>query len=347
MKKLFLIAAVLVVWTILMITCFSGCKSDKDKDESPSLRVIKGIAAIGAFIEEGSTVQVRPAQVDGVPSEIIEGVVGPDGTYEVVIPEEVPVEPEVTDEFMKSYILKSGSTPENGTGFIIRVWSPAMSTWIYSYSENDGPETIANVNPYTDMMVRRFYATANNSAYPLNNAYDQDINNIFTSGLFHDGVTPVNVPTNETITIAMNLMSKMLYRIYGLSDIQNALIDDWEIDLGLDGLLNASGRSRMNELLQYEFEYIYVTPDLITDGYAIQPEMFDAVDVEIWSSHGDTGTVTMMLRGVTYTMNKEADSVNGANHFKCQSNTGLQLNTGEGVGIYFSDCSGTLYIKRS
>ena len=292
-------AIICVLWVVAIVGCGGGSSDDNGNIQK---RVIKGVAAIGAYIEEGSTVQVRPAQIDGTPAELIEGVVGPNGTYEVVIPEEVPVEPDVTPEFMKSYILKSSSTPENGTGFIIRVWSPSMSAWIYSYSENDGAETIANVNPYTDMMVKRFYATANNSAYPLNNAFDQDINNVFTSGLFHDGVTPVNVPTNETITIAMNLMSKMLYRIYGLSDIQNALIDDWSLDVGLDGLLNASGRSRMNELLQYEFEFIYNSPDLITDGYAIQPEIFDAVDVEIWSTHGDTGTVTMLLRGIYYDM---------------------------------------------
>lgn len=38
--------------------------------------------------------------------------------------------------------------------------------------------------------------------------------------------------------------------------------------------------------------------------------------------------------------------VAGSNHFKAQSNTGLQLNTGECVGIQFSDYSGALMIKR-
>lgn len=338
---------IILVIGLFAISCFMGCKGE-DTTKPVSKRVIKGVAAIGAFIEEGSVVQVRPAQIDGAPAELIEGVVGADGSYQVVIPESVPTEPDVTDAFMKSYILKATvPTPENGTGFIIRIWSPSMSSWIYSYSENDGAETVANVNPYTDMMIRRFYATANNASYPLNNAFDQDINNVFTSGLFHDGVTPVNIPTTQTIMTAMDLMSKILYRYYSLASIQNALLDNWEIDKGLDEVINNPLYPRLNEMLQYEFEYIYTTPDLITDGYALQPEMFDAVDVEIWSSHGDTGTVTMILRGVTYTMNKEADSVPGSNHFKCPSNTGLQLNTGEGVDIFFSDCSGTLYIKRS
>lgn len=329
-----LITAILcALWVVAIV----GCGGNSSDNENGSKRVIKGVAAIGAYIEEGATVQVRPAQVNGSPSDLIEGVVGPNGVYEVVVPEEVP---QVTDGDSK------GLTPENGTGFIIRVWSPSMSSWIYSYSENDGAETIANVNPYTDMMIRRFYASANNAAYPLNNAFDQDINNIFVSGLFHDGVTPVNVPTNETITLAMNLMGKMLYRLYGLSNIQNALIDDWQLDLGLDALLNASGRNRMNEYLQFEFEQIYNFPSLIIDGYAIQHEIPEAIYVEIWSTHGDTGEVTMTLRGVTYTMNKEADSVAGNNHFKAQSNTGIQLNTGECVGIQFSDYSGALMIKR-
>jgi len=325
MKRLFFITW--FVFLTILIACGGGnSKTDKSNNNSiGSKRTISGIAAIGAVIEEGAVVQVKPAAIEGIPSDIIEGRVLANGNYEIVIPEEIPVDNPIEDPITESTSSKSilkSTTPENGTGFLIRVWSASVGSWIYSYSPNNSAEMTANVNPYTDMMMRRFYATANNIAYPLNNANDQDINIIFVNGYFHDGVTPVNVPTPEIITKVMNLMSNMLYRIYGLSDIQNALADSWQVDLGLDALLNTAGRPRLNEILQYGFTNLFFDPDVITDGYAIQNNVGDPIIVEFWTPYGNTGNVALQYNNGTGgglqigTLIKQSDSIEGSNHFK-------------------------------
>ena len=77
---------------IFVVSLLWSCNPDGDKK---SVRTIHGKAAIGAYIEEGAPVQVRPASVDGVnPEALIEGTVGSDGYYEVTIPEEIPVDEE-------------------------------------------------------------------------------------------------------------------------------------------------------------------------------------------------------------------------------------------------------------
>lgn len=325
-----------VCFMIFALSFLWGCSPEK---ENKTARKIHGKAAIGAFIEQGAQVQVRPASIDGEnPAELIEGIVGADGNYTVIIPEEIPAIPD--EEAVP--IAKSGTTIENGTGFIIRVWSESAGSWVYSYAENNGPDTISNVNPYTDMMIRRFYMTGNNNSGYL----AVDINSVFSSGKFSDG-TPINVPTTELINTAITVISKMLFRMYGIENIQNALTDTWQIDLGLDALLTAGGRGRMNEFLQYEFSNLFFDPYVITDGYAVQSEIGIPVVCEFWTQYGNTGSVTMSYRDTTglqtVTMEKQSDSVHGNNHFKgVSTNTGQCMSPSSGVYIMIEDYNGGL-----
>lgn len=318
MKKIFFIfISFLILW---------GCTPAEEKQSKTATRKIHGIAAIGAFIEAGAIVQVRPASVDGItPENLIEGTVGENGEYSITIPETIPYESEKT-------MSKISTDMENGTGFIIRVWSQSAVSWVYSYSENNDSDTVSNVNPYTDLFIRKFYNFANNQfGYNAVN-----IDTVFPDGKFSDG-TPINVPTLDTVNNCMEIMAKLLYRIYDIPNIQNALNDSWQINIGLDALLTAAGRNRLNEFLQYEFEYLLWKPDFITDGYAEQPEIGQPAYVEIWTTHGDTGTTIMRINGIDYIMNKESDSINGANHFKGQSNSFDQFYDFPRASITFSE----------
>lgn len=307
-----------ILFVCFMIFALSFLWSCTPENENKSVRTIHGKAAIGAYIEEGAQVQVRPASVDGVnPANLIEGTVGADGYYEVVIPEEIP---EVSDpEIITKSISKSPVFYENGTGFIIRVWSESAESWIYSYSENDGADTVANVNPYTDRLVRCFY-----NQIRVNQG---NIDIYFPTGIKPDGGI-MTIPTSESISKIMTTMSNILYTVYGLSDIQNALNDSWQIDLGLDQLIGSIGINKLGTFLEVEFWNLLNDPDVITNGSAIHNEIGEPVYVEIWTPYGNTGKVYMTYTDIpggsqTVEMIKQPDSAEGNNHFKAVStNTG-------------------------
>ena len=288
----------------LCLISFYSCTPANDN----SSRKIHGVAAIGAYIEQGAKVQVRPASTDGItPAEIIEAIVGANGTYEVVIPEEIPIS--------ESSINKS-AIANTGNGFVIRVYSSTNGAWIYSYADNSAVDIIANSNPYTDKMVRQFY-----------NADTQvvSIDSIFISGYLQDGVTPIEVPDSNNVIAVMTVMSNMLKDTYNLSDIQNALTDSWEINVGLDWLLEQAGTG-LAQWLQYEFEYLFMYPDALISMSAIEADYqptANVINVEIWTAYGEIGNVTVKGQSGYWsdtTMVKQSDSVTGNNHYKATLN---------------------------
>lgn len=321
MKKLSYIIGFMYVSMFIILMVLSSCTPAEKKQDPKVKRTIHGIAATGAVIEEGAAVEVRPAAVDGVPSDIIVATVGADGSYVVEIPESVP---EISESgvITKSFSILKSSVPQNGTGFIIRVYSASAGSWLYSYSENDGVDTVANVNPYTDKIIRTFYSQMNNDAYPFIYAYDQNIDNIFPSGIFSDGATAINVPEKEIIDQVMTVMSNMLKDTYGLSDIQNALIDTWEIGVGLDRLLDLAVGTRLKMWLQNEFSYLYQNPYALISSNVYEDDYSPTVNtihVDIWTAYGNTGNVTVLGTWQTpwtdTVMVKQADSVEGNNHY--------------------------------
>lgn len=270
--------------------------------------------------------QVRPASIDGVtPEEIIEGVVTADGNYEIVIPEEIPLEVEsetesIISQILGSVSLLSSSEMEQGTGFIIRVYSETAGGWVYSYAENNDSTIIANVNPYTDRMIRIFYATANNSFLDKIledvNPYNQSIDSIFLTGTFERGY-PINVPLKETVNTAMLVMNKILFHVYGMNSIQDALQGNWEIDQGLDAMLNDPRFRELSSFLQYEFENIFNEPSGIVEGYAIHLGANSIIKVEIWTIHDDNISIPVMyFYNKTYTMTRL-----GLGHFYCETDS--------------------------
>lgn len=296
-----------ILFMYLMIFALSflwGCSPEK---ENKTGRKIHGKAAIGAYIEEGAQVQVRPASVDGVnPANLIEGTVGADGYYEVTIPEEIAIA--VSEEIITKSSKAEGET---GNGFIIRAWSASSGSWIYSYAENDSADITANVNPYTDMFVRCFYNPS---------MVDQSrINNYFPTGTFTDG-SVMTLPDAAFVLRVMDVMSKMIYTVWGMDNIQNFLLDTWEVDQGLDELINNLGRG-VNAFLYSEYFYIIQKPYIFNNAAAIADEESKNITIDIWTDYGNTGDVTATgtdLHGVTYSavMIKQPDSTETENHFK-------------------------------
>lgn len=323
MKKLFI---------LFIVALFYACTPASDNDTKVK-RKIHGIAATGAVIEQGAAVEVRPAAIDGVPSDVINATVGENGTYVVEIPESVPE----SDGESKSNQLKLSAVAQNGTGFIIRVYSASAGSWLYSYSENDGTDTVANVNPYTDKIIRTFYAQMNNAAYPFIGIYDQNIDNIFPSGYFSDSATPINIPEKATIDQVMAVMSNMLYKTYGLSDIQNALIDTWEIGIGLDGLLDLAAGTRLKMWLTDEFMFLFQNPDALISSNVYEDDYSpttNTIYVDIWTAYGNTGNVKLLAASGYWPetlLVKQSDSVSGNNHYS----TTIVFNVANG---YQKDC---------
>lgn len=270
--------------------------------------IIHGQAATGAFIEAGAIVQARPAAVDGIPCDIIESTVTDDqGTISIDVSK--PTQLNGNTEI-------DSSAP---SGFIIRVWSSSASSWVYSYADNVDSDTIANVNPYTDRLVRCFYNQTQ---------IDQGlIDSYFPTGLNTDG-SIMEIPSPDLINQIMDVMSNILYNTYGLTDIQNALKDNWQIDTGLDGLIASLGINKLGSFLEREFFNLLNDPDAIISGFAIQDSIPSPVIVEIWTAYGNTGNVSMTYSdssgNQTTTMIKQSDSIEGNNHFK-----GTSINAGQ------------------
>lgn len=313
-----------VMFCIMMFFAIVGCSDTPAKTG----RKIHGKAAIGAYIEEGAQVQVRPASVDGEnPAELIEGTVGADGYYEVTIPEEIPVVPDGEP------VTKASGTLEPGNGFIIRAWSASSGSWIYSYAENDSADITANVNPYTDMFVRCFYNPS---------MVDQSrINNYFPTGTFTDG-SVMTLPDATFVLRVMDVMSRMLHAVFGLDDIQNALLDTWIIDMGLDQLILQIGISQLNGYLYSQFHYIIQKPYIFNNASAIADEESKNITIDIWTDYGNTGNVTATatdLHGVTYSavMIKQPDSTGTENHFKVTLGTWEYFFQSEYVYVSIAD----------
>ena len=308
---------------IFMLAFVMGCGGNSTKDKQ--VRKIHGQAAVGSFLVEGTTVEIRPAPVDGIPCELITTTVtDSSGNYEADVSKPVTTE-------------GGELSPEQPTGFLIH------ASGLYSYTDNSGDAMTANVNPYTDTLVRQYYKICNNDIVSL--TVDKQIDNVFPTGLFSDGVTAVNIPDSALMLKVVNVMTNVLISSYGLTSMDDFLTAQWSTSIPLDNLLNSSLYPRLSEFLPAEFEYLLTMPDAYTDGKAIQPIVNSPIYVDIWTSKGDTGVVTCNYGSYSYTMTKEPDSVNGNNHFYCQTDTFMQV--GGGVNFNFPDGSnGILFIVR-
>ena len=312
---------VAVMSVLSLVLWFTACGGSGG--EAAASKKIKGQAAIGAFLAQGSQVEIRPLPVSGEPCDIITTTVMDDaGAYEA------PIET-VTQEG-----LEVPTEPTEVSGYVIRAMS--VSGWLYSYAANTDNSTIANITPYSDMMVKKFYQ-----------GKSEDITVNFSTGFRTDGITPISSPDGSTIDQVAAAMSRMLARVYNMPSIEDFMTSTWVEGTGLDGLLNnALTGPHLNWFLNQGFTNLFASPDAIYDGAAIQDELGDPVVVDIWTTHGETGSVTLGaitdLQGTVspaVTMTKAADSTTGHNHFHAQT-AGLMQVSGQNVSISISDYNG-------
>ena len=288
--------------------------------QTAASHVIKGQAAIGAFLDIGARVEIRPIPVSSSPCDIIiTEVIDNVGTYTANVSTIVQAGTEITAE------------QSNVSGYIIRAMS--VAGWIYSFADNTDGSTISNINPYTDLLVNKFYQSVS-----------EDISVDFSTGYRTDGITPISSPDVGTVEQVIATMSNMLTRVYGMPSIEDFMTAKWEEGVGLDGILNnATTGSNLNWFLNDEFANLLVHPDVLTDGAAIQDELGNPVVVDIWTPFGNSGFVTLGalvdLQGHisgAVTMTKMPDSVAGNNHFHAQTSAVFTVSE-QNIMIYIDD----------
>lgn len=307
MKKLF----------IFLMFVLIGCGGSSNNSTPPATvkKIIKGQAAIGSFLPVGAEVDIRPAPVNGVPCDLIVTSIADDsGSYSADI---------------TTITQAAGTTPINAnqpSGYIVRVYTG--SGWLYSYADNQGDAMTADVNPYTDIMIRVWYQYINISSAPGGgNNYDIDV--LFPTGLFSDNATPMDVPDSTVISEAIATMNNMLIRVYNLSNMDNFLNMQWEEGAPIDCLLGSTDYTELEWFLNTEFIQLFYFPDVLTDGAAFQgaTQPFPGgngapLTVDIWTPYGNTGNVTLSYINNSFSYNgsmlmvKQSDSVAGSNHFQ-------------------------------
>ena len=309
MKKLF------IILMLILIGCGSSNNNTTVTPVTPVKKIIKGQAAVGSFLPIGAEVDIRPAPVNGVPCDlIITSIQDESGTY-------------TADVSNPKTSASSTITADQPTGYIIRVQSG--SGWIYSYADNSGDAMTADVNPYTDIMIRVWYKYINIASAPGGgNNYDIDV--LFPSGLFSDNSTAIGIPDSDTISEVIATMNNMLIRVYNLSDIDNFINMQWQEGSTIDSLLGSSSYPELSWYLNTEFVKLFYSPDVLTDGAAFQgaTQPFPGgngapLTVDIWTPYGNTGNVTLSYikdGGINYNgsmlMVKQSDSVTGSNHYQ-------------------------------
>jgi hypothetical protein len=140
----------MIMFLSILCLIHTACNNYKSPEPVGASKIIHGIAATGAYMPDGSIVQVRPAPIST--GNII--LVGSYNGFESWVMEENPADvvsgTVVGNEGVYNIDLTNTTGP-----YIIRIQDPVSLRWYYSYA-SDSSE-IANVNPYTDWMVRAFY----------------------------------------------------------------------------------------------------------------------------------------------------------------------------------------------
>ena len=282
MKKL--IFVVIVAMMFIIASC-SGGSSDDSNNQIKTV-ILSGKAATGAFMPDGTVIEIRgtaswstPEDEEEEPvfgpSEIVTGkVIGNNGEYEIDV---------------------SGLTAP----YLIRAYDAVGDHWYYSYS--NGQETIANVNPYTDLMIRRWYI---HGASIGGNPGNINIDDVFTSGVYPSGSTkivainpsrsngilpdntPVDFPGNEIIENARLILSYCISMRYEVT-IEDFLNNNWEVGVGYDSLLDVIGGSVLESYLGETIGRVYSkTPDFFYRFNIYYQDSDNTVHIDIWSKYG-------------------------------------------------------------
>jgi len=318
MKRLFFITW--FVFLTILISCGGGSsKTDKDgtsKNPQKVSKFVKGVAAKGVALPIGSVVELRSTHKDYE----VEYYVLDEETGEKILDEFKEPLIETKTEHKESIIITSTVIDNNGTyeidvtdlasPYLVRVKDSSTGLWYYSVS--DGEVGIANVNPYTDMLIRQWYLKRVSLDFPCH----IDIDQAFTPGILtvYDNGDPVeellyfvfgslvpghiwygkemalpNITDVTKVKDALTFSVNERYKVI-LGDV---LTRDWVINEPYDALLDDVGFDSV--YLQRIIDSMYYSVGIIekSDVYYQAGKLY----IRVWTKFGNTGFVTIRPTG--------------------------------------------------
>lgn len=271
MKKLY----VIIISFILLWACAPA------QETSTKKRFISGTAAVGAYIPDGSQVELRAAPVK-TGNQIIVGYY-PNGDPDY--------QDETTPTEVRTAVVSGGegAYTVDVTGltepYIVRV--QCGGRWYYSYA--DGSSDTANVNPYSDWMVRYYYQYINidPDKYFISGKYDTDdisytkwsygLNK--TGRLWHNQSMPL--PDNVQIQRVVKQLQLIFLTRYSI-DIGDVLTREWVVGETYDTILD--GTIIDWEYIKRYLAWSYNADDMLESGIAYYYNT-DQLYFEFWSPY--------------------------------------------------------------
>lgn len=309
MKKLLLFISLLCLTGLF--ACGSG---GSDKEEK---RAIHGTAAIGAYMPNGAVVELRPAAIP-TGNTILAGTTW--NGHESWVAEENPatiITGQITGDQGEYTIDVTGTTGP----YLIRIQDPVSLKWYYSFADTEAE--IANVNPYTDWMVRAYYYgrwfvliddcfTAGTftkwadgmDIYFLKTSYGFDNTNIYWYNM------PVPMPDGAGIARNMTELQYIVNYRWGV-DIGDVLTRDWVVGDTYDTILD--GSTLDYDYISTKLSECFFADDMMDHGIAFYDLATQMLHVEIWTPYNYCYVDWPDGTGNTYLT--LVDSVNGLNHF--------------------------------
>ena len=331
------------LYFMFLVSLLIGCGNSNNNSSAtnpitPIKKIIKGQAAVGSFLPVGAEVDIRPAPVNGVPCDLIVTQIADDqGNYAADVSN-----PKTT----------AGQSLESTqpAGYIIRV--QAGGSWLYSYADNQSDAMVADVNPYTDIMIRVWYNSISREIHGgvPGIITEFTLETLFSTGMQEDKITAMDVPDSTTMSEVITSMNNIMIRVYNLPSMSNYINMQWAEGSPIDCLLYNSSYPHLQWFLNTEFWHLFQCPDVITDAAAIQTGPDGSpVQIDIWTPYGNTGNVTLLaLTDDQGTVNpqtimiKMSDSVEGNNHFQTTTIPLMQVSE-RCVMITIDDYAGGLF----
>lgn len=322
---------------VFLMACGGGVGSGGGSGSKVGDKVAKtvtGTAAKGAVLPKGSVVELRSSvgYVD------IETYVLDDNGEKTYDENGDPVT-KVESVYKESVVLTGSIEDNNGTyaidvtevakPFLLRVQDAGTGTWYYSIA--DGVSTKANINPYTDILIRMWYMDRACADNPAN----IDIDDVFTSGLLTvaaDGSaissTPINytydlteagtiyygkplaLPDIDDIEQVRLILNYNIKQIYGV-DMENVLTTNWTVGASYDALLDSTGFDRSYLDLVASNAYCY--PTRITNCYVVCDTTAKTITIDFWTSYA--GTHLYLNQESTWELTLASTDSNGLKHY--------------------------------
>ena len=281
---------------IISVLFLFACSGSSDKKSAS--RIIKGTAATGAYMPDGSPVELRSAPVATGNTIRVGSWVNPI-TNETMYDDE--------PETIPSAVLTGTVTGGNGKytidvsgisePYLIRVQDTVSGKWYYSYA--DGLSDTANVNPYTDWMVRAYYigywdvdaddcfADGKMKVWGIGDNKGQDISYCKTSRGF-DATVPfwygrsMPLPDNAQIARTMAQLQYVTSSRYSI-DIGDVLTRSWIVGESYDAILDTTTID--HAYMMRTLDDSYYTDDMMEKGIVYYYNSGTMIHVEIWSKY--------------------------------------------------------------